>query len=64
MARLYCSVMTNLYASVSTAKPAPLVFYCITPNLKKFCARPFIQGLDTVATEKSARRTFTPGMSK
>ena len=44
MARLYCSVMTNLYASVSTAKPAPLVFYCITPKLKKFCARPFIQG--------------------
>ena len=26
--------MTNLYASVSTAKPAPLVFYCITSCLK------------------------------
>ena len=36
--------MTNLYASVSTAKLALLVFYCITLKLKKFCARPFIQG--------------------
>ena len=41
--------MTNLYASVSTAKLALLVFYCITPKLKKFCARPFIRTLDTVA---------------
>ena len=41
--------MTNLYASVSTAKLALLVFYCITSKLKKFCARPFIRTLDTVA---------------
>ena len=43
------TVMTNLYASVSTAKLALLVFYCITSKLKKFSARPFIRTLDTVA---------------
>ena len=47
--KVYCSVMTNLYASVSTAKLALLVSTVSRRSLRNSAPVPLFRGPDTVA---------------